>query len=273
MLDYSPWLIVLGLVTGAYGTLIGIGGGVILIPALLFIYPDLSPETLTAVSLAIVFLNSFSGTIAYSRQRRIDYQSGFLFAMATVPGTIIGAWAVHFLNRNVFSLIFGILLILLSLFLQFKPRERTGTLQLTLKGKSRTITDATGNEFAYSYNLRLGIALSFGVGFIAGLLGIGGGVILVPMMIYLLFFPTHIATATSHFALTFSALTGSLTYVVSGSYIHSWQMLPYLAIGVIPGAQFGAWLSRKLHGVTIIRFLALALAIIGIRLLLLGIVG
>lgn len=270
MFSYSPWLICLGLLTGAYGTLIGIGGGVILVPALLLLYPGSTPETLTAVSLAIVFLNSLSGTIAYSRQRRIDYRSGFLFAMATVPGTIIGAWAIHYLRRDLFSLIFGILLILLSLLLQLKPRNKTAIASLSLGGKSRTITDATGETFVYSYNLPLGIALSFGVGFIAGLLGIGGGVILVPMMIYLLYFPTHIATATSHFALTFSALTGSLTHAVTGTYAHSWQMLPYLAIGVIPGAQFGAWLSRKLQGVTIIRFLALALAIMGVRLLLLA---
>lgn len=270
MLSYSPWLIYLGLLTGAYGTLIGIGGGVILVPALLFLYPGSTPETLTAVSLAIVFLNSLSGTIAYSRQRRIDYRSGFLFAMATVPGTIIGAWAIHFLRRDLFSLIFGIMLILLSLLLQLKPREKTVTASLLHKGKARTIVDASGETFVYSYNLPLGIALSFGVGFVAGLLGIGGGVILVPMMIYLLFFPTHIATATSHFALTFSALTGSLTHAVAGTYTHSWQVLPYLAIGVIPGAQFGAWLSRKLQGIVIIRFLALALAFMGVRLLVLA---
>jgi len=270
MISYSPWLICLGLLIGAYGTLIGIGGGVILVPALLFLYPGSTPETLTAVSLAIVFLNSLSGTIAYSRQRRIDYRSGFLFAMATVPGTIIGAWAIHFLRRDLFSLIFGIMLILLSLILQLKPREKTVTASLLHKGKARTIVDASGETFVYSYNLPLGIALSFGVGFVAGLLGIGGGVILVPMMICLLFFPTHIATATSHFALTFSALTGSLTHAVAGTYTHSWQVLPYLAIGVIPGAQVGAWLSRKLQGIIIIRFLALALALMGVRLLLLA---
>ena len=270
MFSYSPWLICLGLLTGAYGTLIGIGGGVILVPALFFLYPGLTPDTLTAVSLAIVFLNSLSGTIAYSRQRRIDYRSGFLFALATVPGTIIGAWAIHYLRRDLFSVIFGIMLILISLILQFKPREKTVTASLLLKGEARTIVDASGETLVYSYNLLLGIVLSFGVGFIAGLLGIGGGVILVPMMIYLLYFPTHIATATSHFALTFSALTGSLTHAVTGTYAHNWQMLPYLAIGVIPGAQFGAWLSSKLQGVTIIRFLALALAIMGVRLLLLA---
>jgi hypothetical protein len=270
MLSYSPWLIWLGLLTGAYGTLIGIGGGVILVPALLLLYPGATPDTITAISLAAVFLNSLSGSIAYFRQRRIDYRSGLLFAMATVPGTIIGAWATHFLRRDVFSFIFGIMLILLALFLQLRPREKKETTSPSPDGIVCTVVDDKGETFVYSYNRPLGIALSFGVGFLAGLAGIGGGVILVPVLVYLLCFPTHIATATSHFTLTFSALAGSLTHAVAGSYAYNWQVLPYLAIGIIPGAQLGAWLSRKLQGITIIRFLALALALMGVRLLILA---
>jgi len=90
-----------------------------------------------------------------------------------------------------------------------------------------------------------------------------------PALVYLLHFPIHIATATSHFILVFTALTGSLTHTVSGVYAHSWQLLLWLAIGVIPGAQIGAWLSQRVHGVLIMRFLALALALMGICLLLL----
>jgi uncharacterized membrane protein YfcA len=270
MLSYSPWLIWLGLLTGAYGTLIGIGGGVILVPALLLLYTGATPDAITAISLAAVFLNSLSGTIAYFRQRRVDYQSGLLFAMATVPGTIMGAWATHLLPRDLFSLIFGIMLILLALFLQLKPRERKAPATSLPDGTARTLVDARGETFVYSYNRPLGIALSFGAGFVAGLLGIGGGVILVPVLIYLLYFPTHVATATSHFTLTFTALTGSLTHAVAGTYAYNWQVLPYLAIGIIPGAQLGAWLARKLQGIVIIRFLALALAFMGVRLLLLA---
>ena len=83
--------IALGLVVGAYGTLIGAGGGFVLMPLLLLLYPHETPEKLTSISLAIVFLNALSGSGAYARMKRIDYKSGLIFAGATIPGAILGA--------------------------------------------------------------------------------------------------------------------------------------------------------------------------------------
>jgi uncharacterized membrane protein YfcA len=85
------WLIPLGFVIGAYGTLIGAGGGFVLVPILLLLYPNESPEIITCISLAVVFFNALSGSLAYSRMRRIDYKSGLLFSLATIPGAILGS--------------------------------------------------------------------------------------------------------------------------------------------------------------------------------------
>ena len=265
-----PLLIGLGFLTGIYGTLVGLGGGVVLIPALILLWPEANPATITGISLAIVFVNVLSGTLAYARQRRIDYRTGGLFAVATIPGAVLGVLVTQLLNRQLFSLIFGFLLLLLSVFLQLRPKPR-GNRQPSLTGSSsRTVTDAWGETFVYHFNRSLGIALSFIVGFIAGLLGIGGGIVHVPAMIYLLNFPIHIATATSHFILVFTSLTASLTHVAEGTYTHYWQLLLWLAVGVIPGAQLGAWLSRRIHGILIVRLLALALTVTGVRLLMLA---
>ena len=65
------WLIPLGFVVGAYGTLIGAGGGFLLVPVLLLLYPRETPETITSISLAVVFFNALSGSIAYARMKRI----------------------------------------------------------------------------------------------------------------------------------------------------------------------------------------------------------
>jgi len=86
-------LISLGFGLGAYGTLIGTGGGFLLMPMLLFIYPREHQRTLTAISLAVVLLNSISGTTAYAHLKRIDYQSGLMFAADTIPGDISMGWA------------------------------------------------------------------------------------------------------------------------------------------------------------------------------------
>lgn len=267
MILSPPLLVGLGAALAVYGTLIGAGGAMVLIPALLVLYPDLSPALLTSISLAIVFLNALSGTVAYSRQRRIDYRTGALFALATVPGTIIGVWITGFISRHLFSLVFGIVLVLFSVFLLLKP-DRAGVNRGRTGGTTHVLVDARGETFVYSFNQPIGIALSFAVGFLAGFLGIGGGIVHVPVMCYLLGFPVHIATATSHFILVFTALTGSLTHAATGAYADIWPLVLWLAVGVIPGAQAGAWLSRKVHGRFILRLLALGLMIMGIRLIL-----
>ena len=84
-------LIGLGFAVGTYGTLIGAGGGFVLMPILLLIYPDDSPELLTSISLAVVFFNTLSGSEAYAFMKRIDYKSGLLFAGAAIPGAVFGA--------------------------------------------------------------------------------------------------------------------------------------------------------------------------------------
>ena len=71
--------------------MIGAGGGFILVPILLLVYPSENTELITSTSLAVVFFNALSGTWAYSRMKRVDYKSGIIFAIATIPGAILGA--------------------------------------------------------------------------------------------------------------------------------------------------------------------------------------
>jgi len=255
-------LVTIGLAVGTYGTLVGLGGGVILLPILLILFPGAPPEILTSISLSVVFLNAASGTIAYARQGRIDYHSGILFALATIPGTIIGVWLLKFLEARTFNTIFGTLLIIASLFLLSRPRTNG-----LATNEASTTSERSGSS-RHQVRQVLGSGLSFAVGFIAGLLGIGGGVIHVPMMIYILRFPVHVATATSHFILVFTALSGVLTHLALGAGFGNWQVVLFIALGIIPGAQLGALLSRRLRTTLIVRLLALALIVLGLRLLL-----
>ena len=77
----------LGFLIGAYGTLVGAGGGSVLVPALLFLLPGESSATITAISLAVVFFNAYSGTVAYARMGRIDVRAGAVLTLASVPGS------------------------------------------------------------------------------------------------------------------------------------------------------------------------------------------
>lgn len=109
---------------GTFGTLIGAGGGFILVPVLLLLYPDKSPETITSISLAVVFFNTLSGSFAYAKMKRIDYKSGVIFAVSTIPGSVLGAFTTSLIPRNVFDGVFGVLLIATSAFLMMKPKIR-----------------------------------------------------------------------------------------------------------------------------------------------------
>jgi len=243
------WLLPLGFIVGTFGTLIGAGGEFILVPVLLLLYPDKSPETITSISLAVVFFNALSGSFAYARMKRIDYKSGLIFAVATIPGSILGAYTTSFIPRNIFDGVFGVILIAASVFLMMKPKNNKVMEGETPKNFiTRSITDIEGISYAFSYNPVLGVIISVLVGYISSLLGIGGGIIHVPVLVHALNFPVHIATATSHFVLAVMSLSGTVVHVASGVLSKGVLQTIALSIGVLFGAQLGARLSNRFHG-------------------------
>jgi uncharacterized membrane protein YfcA len=261
-------LLCLGLTVGAFGTLIGAGGGFVLVPVLLILYPQDSPALVTGISLAVVFFNATSGSMAYARMRRVDIVSGLMFAAATIPGAVLGALATSWIPRRTFDIAFGALLTAGAIYLFLRPkgpatpavRRRAGRFQ-------RTLVERDGTAHAWSYNPYLGVGISVLVGFASSLLGIGGGIIHVPVLAQLLDFPVHIATATSHFTLAIMALVGTLVHLAKGELAPGLGRIVPLAIGVVAGAQVGAMLSQRVRGVWIMRGLALALGLVGVRIL------
>jgi uncharacterized membrane protein YfcA len=262
--------IALGLGVGTYGTLIGAGGGFVLMPLLLLLYPQDSPERLTSISLAIVFLNALSGSGAYALMRRIDYKSALLFATATIPGAIVGALNTSAVPRRLFDLIFGILLVAAAVFLNLRPSAAKKGMGVYFPDHHllrRHLEEANGIAYDYSFDPKVGVLLSLFVGYISSFLGIGGGIIHVPALVYFLNFPVHVATATSHFILAIMALTGTIVHILAGTFPYAVHQIVSLGIGVLLGAQIGAHLSQFIKGDWIIRSLAAALGLVGIRIL------
>ena len=240
-----------------------------LVPVLLLLYPEKEAETITAMSLLVVCANAASGSVAYALQRRIDYRSGWWFIIGTFPGAVGGAIAVSYIPRDVFDAIFAMMLGAVGLYLLFRGHQQDISPPVTGRGVvRRRITDAHGNTFAYSFHLWKGIVISTAVGFISSLLGIGGGIIHVPVMATVLHFPVHIAAATSHFLLASTAAAGSAGPALQGMPTGDRTALPagVVALGSIPGAQIGARLSHRLGGPAIIRALAGALLLVALRL-------
>lgn len=265
-------LVIAGLFSGIVGALVGLGGGVILVPAVLFfgttlaLIPDITPQSVVGLSVVMMIFTGLSSTLSYMKTKTVDFRSGFIFFIGSIPGTILGAWVNKGLDLPSFNLYFGILLIVLSTLLLVRDRLKP-VKWFVENGKKRTFTD--GKEtYVYGYPVWFALLLTFGVGFASGLFGIGGGSIIVPAMILLFLFPPHVAVATSMFMVFLSALVNSATHISLGN-------VPWLyTIPVIPaayiGAKIGAKLNKKLNSDTLVLALRIVLLLLGIRSIIAG---
>ena len=247
----SIFLFLFGMFVGFFGTVVGVGGGFIVVPLLTIMY-QFTPQYAVGTSMVIVSLNAISGTISYIRQRRIDYTTGLLFASATLPGSFLGAYLLQMISKPVFDVSFGIFLLCISTYLGIRKQ---------LVGEIISIDSFQRPK----YNKLLGMSISFLVGFVASMAGIGGGVVHVPAMIYLFGFPPFIAIPTSHFILAISATSAAASHAFIGEV--QWSFIPYLGAGAIIGAQFGGKFSHKIKSVWIIRALLVVMMLVAIRLI------
>lgn len=270
-METSVALVALGFAVGVVGTLVGAGGGFILVPIMLLLYPQEPAEGIASISLAVVFFNALVGSLSYARMGRIDWRSGTMFACATVPGSILGAMTTGLIPRQGFNALFGIVLMAVAAYMTLRPSRATPFAANGKNCTTRTIKCVGGQEDTFTFQPRIGIAFSLAIGYVSSLLGIGGGVIQVPAMIHLLNFPIHIAVATSQFMLAIMGLSGTIVHIASGAFTDATaRMTLLLALGVVAGAPVGARLARRLHGDVIVRVLAVALGIVGLRILLMA---
>lgn len=261
MIEYIL-LTVIGLLSGVLGALIGLGGGVIIVPALLVFYPELSPQRVVGLSVITMIFTGLSSVLSYIKVKTVDYRSGFIFFAGSAPGTVVGA----FINKNIdlpsFNLYFGLLLVMLSGLLLLRGRLKP--VQWFVKhGTERTFTDLHGQTHTYGYPVWFALLLTFGIGFASGLFGIGGGSILVPAMILLFLFPPHVAVGTSMLMVFLSAIVNSITHISLGNV--TWLYAAALVPGAYIGAKIGAALNKRLNSDVLVTVLRFVLLILGVR--------
>jgi len=261
-------LAIIALFSGLIGSLVGLGGGIILVPATLFIglnlgmIPDMTPQKVVGLSVVMMIFTGLASTLSFMKSKTVDYKSGFIFFIGSIPGTMLGAWVNKGLDLPSFNLYFGILLIILATILLV--RDRLKPVKWFVKnGVQQEFTDNEGNTFVYGYPIWFAIILTFGIGFASGLFGIGGGSMMVPAMIILFLFPPHVAVATSMFMVFLSSLVNSASHIYLGH-------VPWLyTIPVIPGAyigaKIGAALNKRIKSDTLVVALRVILLLLGIR--------
>lgn len=250
---------ILGFIVGSVGTLIGAGGGFILIPILLYKFPESTAAEITALSLLIVAANAASGSIAYSRRMQIHWKSAIFYTLSGIPGTIIGVELSTNVDRSLYEKIFGALLVVLSTFLLYKAHLR--------KPKVLAHVDRARDFHVSTKTIIIGCCISSAVGLVASFAGLGGGIIHVPLLSEALHYPIHLATGTSHFILAVTAAIAVYGHFVAGDYANLEPFVPFLLLSVVIGAQVGARISKLVPRKTILTLLASALIIVGLRLL------
>lgn len=215
------WLIPLGFVAGVVGSIIGLGGGIIVAPVLTFL--GVTPAAASSSSLFAALSNSVASTASYARQKRIDYKIGLKLGLLSVPGTILGAFISADVTPELFKILFGLVLIGACFYLYIKRN-----IEQKQSGVSKKLAVAT-------------VAISFFAGILSSFFGIGGGIIFVPLMVVGLGLIVKNATATSQLILLFSSASGVLSHSFLGHSDFGYAFL--LSVGAFGGGLVGARLS------------------------------
>ena len=251
---------------GIIASMVGVGGGVFIVPFLTQVF-DFNPVEAVGTSLAIIIFTSLSSTVGYSRQKRIDYKIGSILTVATIPGSIAGAYTATIIEPRLLGLVFGFFLLFVACQMMFRLPFLRPLPAKTEKSWHRKILDFYGTIFEYDANVRLSFPLSFFGGFFSGLLGIGGGALMVPTMNLVANFPIHVAVATSMFTMIFTTISGVATHFLSGTNIHL-DYVVFLALGVIFGAQVGTYLSKRASVKNLKRIFGVVLLLISVNMIL-----
>jgi len=271
-------LVLLGIFAGGYGTMVGLGGGFLLVPAFLFLGFD--SRVAAGTSMAVVLANALSGSVSYLRQKRVDVSTAVIFAVAGIPGAWLGALVDQLIPQRLFAGLFAALLAWVGIRLlatgkasqeeavdeSHRDDEPRPGLPFAARGiVSRDFVDAQGVRHTYRYNLAAGFGISLGAGFLASAFGIGGGLVQVPAMVYLFGFPPHIATATSTLIIASTSLFGTISHAMYHDV--RWSEAILVAIGAIVGAQIGARLAKRIAAGPLMRLLAIGVLVTAAKLL------
>lgn len=261
-------LLALGFVVGLPSSMCGLGGGFILVPTLILAF-NLSPQNAIAISLVAMCGTTVSATIGYLRQKRVDYKLALMYDIFDIPGVVVGAYLTTILPKNLliglcgFFILFLSLLMLRALIKKTTPNTEAEACNI---GWTRKVNDSMNKVFEYKIR-RPGLIVisSLLSGLVTGLVGLGGGITDTTTMM-LLGIPSHIAVASSEFAMALTNGAGVITHGFLQN-IHLGYALP-ITIGTIIGAQVGVLVAKRTNQKTLKMLLSVVSLLFSLRLIL-----
>jgi len=259
-------LILTGILAGTAAGFLGIGGGAVLTPLCLLIYPSMGIDgeniikIIFGTNMFLVMVFSISAALKHYGNKKIDWRTVLIMGPLAVIGSLTGGWAASRSEGASLKTAFAVLLTVSSIL-------------IILRGSTKP--SKTTMDRKVLITMRLLPLLGLITGFAGAYLGIGGGVIMIPSLILLFAFPIDRVAATSSSVIIFIGCAGMISYMWNGwgavdmpgwstGYVW-WSAAIPLMIGGVPMARVGAWLNAKIHSKILQRIFGAALLVLAIK--------
>ncbi|MDH9161704.1 MULTISPECIES: sulfite exporter TauE/SafE family protein [Staphylococcus] len=263
-------LIIIGGLSAIIGSLVGIGGGIIIVPTLVYLGVDndllqgITPQIAIGTSSVILIVTGLSSTLGYLKTKQVDVKNGSIFLIGLLPGSLIGSILSRYLTLESFNLYFGIFLIFVAILLMI--RNKIKPLKVFDKPKyQRTYVDGNGTTYHYSVPPVIAFIATLFIGILTGLFGIGGGALMTPLMLIVFRFPPHVAVGTSMMMIFFSSVMSSVGHIALGHV--AWIYSIVLIIASYFGAKIGVKVNHSIQSSTVVNLLRTVMLLMGIYLI------
>jgi uncharacterized membrane protein YfcA len=238
---------VVGIISSITGALLGIGGGIIIVPSLAIIL-KLPMQNAIAVSLATIVSTSILVTAENIKKNMINFDMGLSLELSTSIFAILASLIAIKIEQNILKAAFGFFLLFIAVFMYKKPKKA----DVSLSSDSQfSYFDAKLNKTIF-YNVEhpyIAVAISSFAGFLSGLLGIGGGVVKVPILNGICKIPMKVASSTSALMVGITAAAASLVYYRHGYILPN--LVFFTSLGAVFGSKAGLYIAKKSKNETI----------------------
>jgi uncharacterized membrane protein YfcA len=266
----------ISVLAGFFGSLLGLGGGLIIIPALtLLLHVDI--RLAIGASIVSVIASSSGAAAAYVRDRLANMRVAMFLELGTTLGAITGAYLAGIVHPRFLFVLFGLILGYSAIAMLRGRRKgeeegEAGPWARVLRLRSSYFDDAAGEEIIYQpVRARIGLALMYIAGTVSGLLGIGSGALKVPAMDLAMELPIKVSTATSNFMIGVTAAASAGVYFSRG------QIDPFIAapvaVGVLAGAFAGSHMLGHIDSRVMRSAFVVVLMVVAAQMLLKGVIG
>jgi uncharacterized protein len=267
----------MGIAVGFISGMFGIGGGFLMTPLLIFL--GVTPAVAVASVTGHIAASSCSGAINYWRRRAIDLALVFMLLAGGILGTAFGVWLFTFLRAlGQLDIVIGLAYVaLLTTVGALMVTESVNAIIRARQGKPIELRRPGSHAWFHGLPVKIrfkrsGIyvsaipvwAIGFIIGFVGAVMGIGGGFLLVPMLIYLLRVPTATVIGTSQVLTLVTMASATVMHAVTNHLVDA-LLATILMVGGVVGAQFGARAGQKISGERLRLFLGLLVLAVGIR--------